>query len=105
MPETWVNIYLWALIGLSFVGIVLLVFCPLSRIFGKPKSSDDRLSALRRKSLIRECIHLAVGVMALALFKLGILGGWAVAGFVTGLLIGVEYVLPFLIKPSIRAAG
>ena len=105
MPETWVNIYLWALIGLSFVGILLLVFRPLSRIFGGSRSSADKVSALRRTNLVRECYHLAVGVIALAVFKLNILGGWAVIGLVTALLIGVEYFLPLLIKPGVRKAG
>jgi hypothetical protein len=105
MSETWVNIYLWALIGLSVVGIFLLVLRPLSRLAANPKSSDERVSALRRKSFIRECVHLAVGVMALALFKLGVLGGWAVVVIVSALLIGFEFVLPLMARAGGRAAG
>jgi hypothetical protein len=58
------------------------------------------MKAVRRRLLIRECFQLIIGVIALALFKRGILGTWAVIGFCTVLLIG-EYVLFLLIKPTV----
>ncbi len=86
MPETWANIYIWVLIVGNSLGILLLYFRPLSRIFGNTKS-DEYSRAIRRRLLIRECFQLIVGVIALVLFKEGILGGSGVLVFCTVLLI------------------
>ena len=97
MSDTWVNIYLWALIGWSLIDIFLLIFRPLSRISGKPKSNDQYIKSLRRRLLLREGCQLITGLIGLVLFKSGTLGGWAVLGFCAALLIG-EYVVFLLIK-------
>jgi hypothetical protein len=101
MPEMWVNIYLGGLICLSVVGILLL----LRRMAGRSPDGTGWRTALRRKSLIRECLHLAIGVVAFALFKLGVLGGWTVLGLVTALLVIVEYTLSALMKPGVERAA
>jgi phosphatidylglycerophosphate synthase len=98
MSDSWVNIYLWALIGLSLLDILLSIFRPLSRLFGKPKSNDQYAKSLRRRLLLREVFQLIIGLIGLVLFKSGTLGGWAVLVFCSVLLI-VEYVVFLLIKP------
>jgi hypothetical protein len=101
MSDTWVNIYLWVIIGWSLIHIFLLIFLPLSRMFGKAESNDQYAKSRRRRSFIREGCHLMVGLIGLVLFKSGTLGGWAVFGFCSVLFI-VGFVVFLLIKPPAR---
>jgi hypothetical protein len=101
MPETWVNIYLWIIIGWSLFDIFFFHLPPLSRIFRKSKSNDEYMKVVRRRLLIRNCCQLIIGFTAMLLFKRGILDGWTAFGFCGVLLIG-EYVLFLLIKPPVR---
>jgi hypothetical protein len=101
MPEAWVDIYLGGLISLSVVGILLL----LRRMAKRSPDDTDRRVALRRKSLIRECLHLAIGAIAFALFRLGVLGGWAILILVAALLVILEYALPVCMKSGVKPAA
>ena len=96
MPETWVNIYLWLLIGGGLLGILLLIFRPLSRILGKPKNVDEYSKAIRWRMLIIEFLQLITGVTGLVLFKGGVLDGWAILIFCTFLLVGGVILLRFI---------
>ena len=87
MSDTWVNIYLWALIGLSVVGIFFTLFRPLSRFLGKPKSNDKYIKAIKRRLLMMECFQFITGVIGLVLFKRGIFRDWALLSFCTVLQI------------------
>jgi hypothetical protein len=102
MQDVLVKIGIAVWIGLGALGLslhALRVFRPA------PESSYSRRHGLRRRSFIRECFHLIIGVAALALYRLGVLGGWWVLAFggVTAILL--EYALLLLVKPRSEAGG
>ena len=88
MPDTWVNIYLWIIIGWSLFDLFLHILRPLSRIFGKSKTGSEHMKTVRRRFLTIEASQLMTGVIGLVLFRRGILGGWAVFVFCGVLLAG-----------------
>lgn len=95
MPDLLAKIYIGLLIGSGLLGLLLHVL----RVFRpSPESSYARRHMLRRKSLLRKCSYLAVGVTTLVLFSLGVLGGLGVLVVGGIILVLVEYASALLIK-------
>jgi hypothetical protein len=96
MPDVLVKICIGVWIGLGALG---LSFHALRVLRPSPESSYSRRHGLRRRSLIRECFHIIIGVAALALYRLDILSGWWVLAFGGVMAILLEYALALLVKP------
>lgn len=90
------KIYIGLLIGSGLLGLTLYV---LSVFRPSREGSYARKHRLRRKRLFRKCAYLIIGVITLALFSSGVLGGLGVLVVGWTILISVEYALALLIKP------
>ena len=97
MSDTLAQVYCYLLIGGGLLGLCLHAVQSFRR---SPESEYSRRRQLRRKSLIRECLHLVIGGVGLALFGFGVLGAWAVIIVGGALVIVIEYTLALLIKPG-----
>ena len=102
MPDTLAKIYSYLLIGSGVLGLCVHAIRAWRR---SPESEYSRKRMLRWKSLFRDCLHLGVGGLTLALFGFGILGGWGVLILGGTLLFIAEYALALLIKPHGELSG
>jgi hypothetical protein len=102
MPDILAKTYSYILIGSGLLGLCLHAIRASRR---SAESEYSRRHLLRRKSLFRECLHLVIGGVTLALFYIGLLGGWGVIVLGGTLLILVEFALALLIKTRSELSG
>ncbi|MDT4966275.1 MAG: hypothetical protein QOJ64_1012 [Acidobacteriota bacterium] len=90
------KVYLVVLISSALLGLSPHAI----RVFRTSNESEySRRLRLRLKSLVREGLHLVIGVVALILFNQGIVSELAVLVVGGLLVILIEYGLALLIKP------
>jgi hypothetical protein len=100
MPAYFVTFYLVLLILSGLIGIFVIVLMGL-----KQRRRKGGILILARKPLMRECLHLIIGLIILGLFSSGVLGPWIALISASILLILIEFVMAAIVKLRLARGG